>query len=185
MTRVCVWNVINFVENYPGIFYITNLSKHFPFTQISVGVLCRFSGTGIIMTSHKSCMWPTKPCTYILKCMFLHRPLRKFVSKYQLCNASKPTYSCHQGPLGYVPASKVRGANTVPTWVLPAPGGPHIDPMNLAIRGQCTRCYTRLVCWLTDPRGPFVSSISQCMVQHAKFLLIIRSISMKSCESMV
>ena len=31
--------------------------------------------------------------------------------------------------------SKVHGANTGPTWVLSAPGGPHIGPMNLAIRG--------------------------------------------------
>ena len=30
--------------------------------------------------------------------------------------------------------SKVDGANMGPTWVLSAPGGPHIDPINLAIR---------------------------------------------------
>ena len=29
--------------------------------------------------------------------------------------------------------SKVRGANMGPTWVLPAPEEPHIDPMNLVI----------------------------------------------------
>ena len=32
------------------------------------------------------------------------------------------------------PDSKVPVANTGPTWVLAAPGGPHIGPMNLAIR---------------------------------------------------
>ena len=32
------------------------------------------------------------------------------------------------------PDSKDHGANMGPTWVLPAPGGPHIGPMNLAIR---------------------------------------------------
>ena len=33
------------------------------------------------------------------------------------------------------PDSKVYGANNGPTWVLSAPDGPHIGPMNLAIRG--------------------------------------------------
>ena len=32
------------------------------------------------------------------------------------------------------PNSKVHGANMGPTWVLLAPGGPHICPMSLAIR---------------------------------------------------
>ena len=32
------------------------------------------------------------------------------------------------------PDSKVHGANIGPTWVLSAPGGPHIGPTNLAIR---------------------------------------------------
>ena len=30
--------------------------------------------------------------------------------------------------------SKVHGANMGPTWVLSAPDGPHVGPMNLAIR---------------------------------------------------
>ena len=32
------------------------------------------------------------------------------------------------------PDSKVRVANMGPTWVLASPGGPHVGPMNLAIR---------------------------------------------------
>ena len=32
--------------------------------------------------------------------------------------------------------SKVQGANMGHTWVLPAPDGPHVGPMNLAIRGD-------------------------------------------------
>ena len=32
------------------------------------------------------------------------------------------------------PDSKVHGANMGPTWVLSAPGGPHVGPTNLAIR---------------------------------------------------
>ena len=31
------------------------------------------------------------------------------------------------------PDSKVHGANMGPTWVLSAPDGPHVGPMNLAI----------------------------------------------------
>ena len=34
----------------------------------------------------------------------------------------------------YIPDSKVHGANMGSTWVLSAPGGPHVGPMNLAIR---------------------------------------------------
>ena len=32
------------------------------------------------------------------------------------------------------PDSKLDVANMGPTWVLPAPDGPHVGPMNLAIR---------------------------------------------------
>ena len=32
------------------------------------------------------------------------------------------------------PDSKIHGVNMGPTWVLWAPDGPHVDPMNLAIR---------------------------------------------------
>ena len=34
------------------------------------------------------------------------------------------------------PHSKVNGANMGPTWVLSAPDGPHVCPMNLAIKQQ-------------------------------------------------
>ena len=36
----------------------------------------------------------------------------------------------------YHPDSKVHGVNMGPTWVLSAPRGPHVGPMNLAIRVQ-------------------------------------------------
>ena len=36
--------------------------------------------------------------------------------------------------LYYYPDSKVHGANMGPTWVMSAPDGPHVGPMNLAIR---------------------------------------------------
>ena len=34
----------------------------------------------------------------------------------------------------HTPDNKVHGANMGPTWVLSAPDGPHVGPMNLAIR---------------------------------------------------
>ena len=34
----------------------------------------------------------------------------------------------------FIPDSKVHGANTGPIWVLSAPDGPHVGPINLAIR---------------------------------------------------
>ena len=37
------------------------------------------------------------------------------------------------------PGSKVHGANMGPTWVLSAPDGPHVGPMNLAIRGRVAK----------------------------------------------
>ena len=37
--------------------------------------------------------------------------------------------------LGSVPDSKVHVANMGPTWVLSAPDGPYVGPMNFAIRG--------------------------------------------------
>ena len=38
------------------------------------------------------------------------------------------------------PDSKVHGANMGPTWVLSAPDGPHVGPMNLAIRVCSSEC---------------------------------------------
>ena len=37
-----------------------------------------------------------------------------------------------------IPDSKAHEANMGPTWVLSAPDGPHVSPMNLAIRGHAT-----------------------------------------------
>ena len=39
-----------------------------------------------------------------------------------------------QGDINKNPDNKVHGANMGPTWVLSVPDGPHIGPMNLAIR---------------------------------------------------
>ena len=39
------------------------------------------------------------------------------------------------------PDSKVHGANMGPTWVMSSPDGPHVGPMNLAIRGAPAKSF--------------------------------------------
>ena len=39
------------------------------------------------------------------------------------------------------PDNKGHGANMGPTWVLSAPDGPHVGPMNLAIRVLTALCH--------------------------------------------
>ena len=41
---------------------------------------------------------------------------------------------CGEGELYFNTDSKVHVAHMRPTWVLLAPGGPHVGPMNLVIR---------------------------------------------------
>ena len=53
-----------------------------------------------------------------------------------------------------VPDSKVHGANMGPTWVLSAPDGPHLGPMNLAVR-DLLRYYTGIIVQ-TPNYWPFV-----------------------------
>ena len=68
-----------------------------------------------------------------------------------------------QGGSPGAPDNKVHGANVGPTWVLSAPDGPHVGPMNLAIRDYM--CSTspetfRAICrawlwWGNDPFYPY------------------------------
>ena len=47
------------------------------------------------------------------------------------------------------PDNKVHGSNMGSTWVLSAPGGPHVGPMNLAIRVLPTRHQLCRALWLS------------------------------------
>ena len=40
------------------------------------------------------------------------------------------------------PDNNVHGAKMGPIWVLSAPDGPHVGPMNLAIRGAARSCWS-------------------------------------------
>ena len=49
------------------------------------------------------------------------------------------------------PDSKVNGANMGPTWVLSAPDGPHVGPMNLALGVVCQSIrVSKDLCDITD-----------------------------------
>ena len=51
------------------------------------------------------------------------------------------TWKSEQAIQDVFPDSKVHGANMGPIWVLSAPDGPHVGPMNLAIRVGATVSY--------------------------------------------
>ena len=61
-----------------------------------------------------------------------------------LLRTCPPSCSSHPGSnfaADRDPDSKVHGANKGPTWDLSAPYGPHVGPMNLAIRGGTGRAH--------------------------------------------
>ena len=75
-----------------------------------------------------------KQCVIRRNCMFTERHLTRLSCvTHVLCPRS--IYFLVVG----VPDSKVLGANMGPTWVLSAPNGPHVGPMNLDIRGGYSR----------------------------------------------
>ena len=57
--------------------------------------------------------------------------------------------------LHYNPDNKVPGANMGPTWVLSAPDGPHVGPMNLVIREVILRkcCFFVTIEWPSNWDG--------------------------------
>ena len=50
----------------------------------------------------------------------------------------------------HIPDSKVHGTNMVPTWVLSAPDGPHVGPINLAIRDTADEKWWVLSCFCSS-----------------------------------
>ena len=53
--RILIWINIDFIKIYRHTIYKTDYSNAFPFKHICVHILCRFSDTGIIMTSQRRC----------------------------------------------------------------------------------------------------------------------------------
>ena len=52
---ILIWINIDFIKIYRHTIYKTDHSNNFPFKHICVHILCRFSDTGIIMTSQRRC----------------------------------------------------------------------------------------------------------------------------------
>ena len=50
-----------------------------------------------------------------------------------------------------IPDNKVHGANMGPTWVLSAPDGPHVGPMNLVYRDITQSICHRISIWFVVP----------------------------------
>ena len=73
----------------------------------------------------------------------------QFISLYSLLT--------HRGPVMLYPDSKIHGADMGPTWVLPAPDGPHVDPTNLAIRVWLHRKWSTLT--------PVMAVLAFCLIE--------------------
>ena len=63
------------------------------------------------------------------------------------------------------PDSKVHVAYMGPIWVLPASGGPHVGPMNLAIRVDSHECDSSVTYILHDTRD-VANSVEYCRATH-------------------
>ena len=61
----------------------------------------------------------------------------------------------------YYPDSKVHGANMGPTWVLSVPDGPHVGPMNLAIRVDSPPV----------PQKGIITAVTATLVKHMSNIL--------------
>ena len=53
--RILFWINIDFIKIYRHTIHKTDYSNDFPFKHICVDILCRFSDTGLIMTSQRRC----------------------------------------------------------------------------------------------------------------------------------
>ena len=139
--RILIWINIDFIKIYGHTIYKTDFSNDFPFKHICVHILCRFSDTGIIMTSPRPllCMWHTKPC------MDFPQKARFATSRFgtSLVNFG---FMMYQNQIIYVIIGFKHDS-----------GATRIS--------QCTRRYAPRA--LTDPWGLFMPPILQCMIHHA------------------
>ena len=101
------------------------------------------------------------------------------------------------------PDSKVCGANMGPTWVLSAPDGPHVGPMNLAIRefiisysiGPYQSCWCPASLWLVKlfPHLPGANELTQiphiwsltCWYEVSLDLFRLRDLFAAACDFFV
>ena len=74
----------------------------------------------------------------------------------------------------------VHGANMGPTWVLSSPGGPHVDPMNLAIWVIHTLTFPHLGIDGRDNAGGFKCISVELAIQELLICSWAQSITMTS-----
>ena len=74
-----------------------------------------------------------------------------------------PNRTSHRMPLGTVPDGKVHEAYMGPTWGRKDPGGSHVGPMNISLRGDhkiwVTCMHGHLKNWLSFPRWWIIFSV--------------------------
>ena len=109
----------------------------FNYTIYNPVIRMQWSCILIILKSEKS---KSKICVIYTCC----------VKIWYTCEPRLGHFWCQHSQCWSVPDSKVHGANMGPTWVLSALDGPHVGPMNLAIRA---------VGQLNDSRWPFYTSV--------------------------
>ena len=119
-------------------YYFYLFSYRLRYTCMSVPVLY-FSRAQLSVTGAGYILRPL--CAYWMKCNAHKWICLWFYPRESLSNLERCRKRCEIGiaPIWRTPDSKVHGANMGPTWVLSAPDGPHVGPMNLVIRDGLTK----------------------------------------------
>ena len=89
-----------------------------------------------MLNAHWACCWATVHSKYIGQVMGRRETVKLSI------HGSRAEGCCTLDGLLTHWDGKVHGANIGPTWVLSAPDGPHVGPMNLAIREVYWNIYT-------------------------------------------
>ena len=76
------------------------------------------------------------------------------------------------------PDSKVHGTNMGPTWVLSAPDGPHVGPMNLAIRAELLQPSPK-------ERSHHVQELEADTISHLRSLIVRSCTIVRFCIQML
>ena len=93
----------------------------------------------LMTRKHFPCYWPFVRGIHLLQVDVSERPVMHSFGVFFDVDLNMQVQSCQWFETPWhahdiIPDSKVHGANMGPTWVLSAPDGPHVGPMNLAIR---------------------------------------------------
>ena len=102
---------------------------------------------------------------------FLHVSEHSWVLFQQ---ASYCTVSCMH------PDSKDHGANMRPTWVLSAPGGPHIGPMSLVIMAAISRVHSRS----HSQEASLISHSQVCCVCYLLWVSLWKNLSFENSTAL-